>query len=62
MIRLKVCHLFGTETLPEPMLTYYQLQHYEQSKLKIFIDQNAFVNVFEMAAILSWSHYVKWLT
>ena len=52
--------LFGAKTSPEPMLTYYQLDHWEQisvkseSECKIFILENTFYNVAsEMAAIFS---------
>ena len=55
-----VCRLFGAKPLPKPMLTYYQLDSYEQtsvrfkSKHNIFIHENAFENVVcEMADILS---------
>ena len=45
-----VCRLFGAKQLPEPMLTYCQLDHWEET----FVQENAFENfVRELAAILS---------
>ena len=58
-----VCHLFGIKPLPEPMMTYCQLDLQEQTvKLQwnvilikeIFIQEKAFENaVYKMAVILS---------
>ena len=60
------CHLFGTKPLPEPKLTYCQLDPYEQtsmkfkSKYKLFIQENTSEYVVcEMAAILSRGRWVK---
>ena len=65
------CRLFGAKPLPEPMLSYCQLDPQEQisvnfdSNYEHFIDQNALENfVWEMAAILSrgrWANrvYIK---
>ena len=62
------CRLFGTKPLPEPMLTYCQLDPEEQiavkfyQNTKLFIEKNAFENVVcEMAAIFSSGRWVNWL-
>ena len=60
------CRLFGTKPLPEPMLAYCQLDHWEnpvkfKSKYKRCIQENAFGNVVcEVAAILSME-YKPWI-
>ena len=60
------CRLFGAKPLPEPMLTYYQLDSSEQTSLKFeakykkIAHENALENVvWDMAAILSGG---KWVT
>ena len=52
LVQVMACRLFGTKPLPEPMLADCQLDAQEQtsvkfeSKYKLFIDENAFQNVF----------------
>ena len=58
------CDLIGAKPLTEPMLTYYQLDPWEQIsmifKYKIRIQENAFENVaWEMAVILSRPQFVS---
>ena len=60
LVQVMACHLFGTKPLPEPILTYCQLDPEEQtsvkieSKYKISTEENAFENVVcKMEAILS---------
>ena len=60
------CSLFGTEPLPELMLTYCQLGPYEQtlgkfeSRERIFFHKNALENVdCEMAALLSKGRWIN---
>ena len=68
LIQVMACRLFSTKPLPEPMLTFSQLDPLEQSsvkfesKHKIFIDQNAFEKVCKMVAILSKGRWVKILS
>ena len=50
------CPLFGAKPLPEPMLTYCQMDPPQQTSVnlntKLFINENEFENVvLEMAAI-----------
>ena len=65
MVQVMTCRLYGSKPLPEPMLLYCQLDHWEQtsvkykSKYKAFIQENAFENVVcEMAVILSRGWWV----
>ena len=60
------CSLFGTEPLPELMLTYRQLGPYEQTlgkfelRERIFFHKNTLENVdWEMAALLSKGRWVN---
>ena len=60
LFKVMACHLFGAETLPEPVLTYCQwdprnkLQWNLNQYTKKFIHENTVDNVVcEMAAILS---------
>ena len=60
LVQVMACHLFGAKPLPERMLAYYQLDPWEQLKgnlnqnTKLFIDEDAFQNIFcKVAAILS---------
>ena len=70
VVQAMACRLFGAKPLPEPMLTYFQLNPYEQTTVKfafkyIFsIVENAFENVVcEMSDILSRGRWVNklWL-
>ena len=54
------CHLFGAKPLPEPVVTYCQLDHWEQISVKfnwnfkLFIQENAFEYVIcEMMAMFT---------
>ena len=70
VVQVMACRLFGAKPLPEPMLTYFQLNPYEQTTVKFafkyifFIVENAFENVVcEMSDILSRGRWVNklWL-
>ena len=34
LVQVMACHLFGAKPLPEPMLTYYQVDPEEQTSVK----------------------------
>ena len=61
LVRVMGCHLSGAKPLPEPILPYCKLDHWEQTSVKfelklnkIVIRENAFESVVcEMEAILS---------
>ena len=66
MVQIMACRLFGAKPLPEPMLTYCQLDHWErlpmefESKYKFFIHENAFKAVVcERVAIFSRGRWIK---
>ena len=49
LLRIKLCRLWGTEPLPEPVLTYFN------QSTKTFIQEGAFDNfICQMSTILSW--------
>ena len=66
-VHVIACRLFGAKPLAEPMMTYCQLDNWEQSsanfslKLKYFHWQKLRLNMSsaEVAAILSWPQCVK---
>ena len=37
------CHVFDSKPLPEPMLTYYQLEHQERTSVK-FVEKYSNLN------------------
>ena len=64
--KVMACHLLGAKPLPQPMMTFCQLNPEDptpmksESKYKIFIHENEFENVVcEMTAIVSRSHCVN---
>ena len=66
LVQTMICCLFSAKPLSEPVLEYCLVDPWEQtsvkfySKLKIFIQENAFENVVcEVAAILSQPQCVK---
>ena len=66
LVQAMACRLFGAKPLPEPMLTYCQLEPCEQTcynsnrNTKLFIQENAFGTVIcELAAILSRGRWVN---
>ena len=49
LVQEMACHLLSDKPLPEPILTYWQLDHHKQpfnKNIVIFIQENAFGNVF----------------
>ena len=59
LVQIMACRLDGTKPLPEPMLTYCQLEPKEHISVKFYLkfkylySRNAFEHVCKMAAILS---------
>ena len=62
LVQVMACCLFGTKLLPEPMLTYCQLDRSEcinfsevlnQNNTKLFFHINSYENVCKLLAILS---------
>ena len=52
--------LFGTKPLPEPVLTYYQLNPWEQTSMKFESKQDAFENaVFKIVPFSSGLNVLK---
>ena len=59
LVQIMACRLIRTKPLPEPILTYCQLDPQEQTSVK-FIHESAFKNaVCEMAAILTRGRWVN---
>ena len=59
LVQIMACRLDGTKPLPEPMLTYCQLEPKEHLSVKFYLkfkylySRNAFEHVCKMATILS---------
>ena len=53
LIQIMACRLLGAKPLSEPILEYLNRNVY------IFILENAFENIWKMAAILSRTQYVN---
>ena len=63
LVQVMACCLFGAKPLPEPMLTYWELNQIQwnlNQNTKLFIHENAFENViWKMVAISSRPQWAK---
>ena len=54
LVQVMACRLFGAKPLPEPMLTYCQLDPYEQNKIGIKVQYFSFTKMHSIMSSAKW--------